>query len=51
MMEQKAEQETEQLFLECQYYYPPPCSQDFYDYWDGVNKEDFSWLTYKKEWL
>lgn len=51
MMEQKAEQETAQLFQEGQCDNLPPCSQDFYDYWYGDHKEDFSWLTYKKEWL
>ena len=52
MMAFKAEQETEQLFRDAQGDDLPPCSQDFFEYWhDGPHIEDFSWLTYKKEWL
>ena len=47
MLEQKAKQETENLFRDAQGDNFPPCSQDFYDYWhDGPHDEDYSWLTY-----
>jgi len=52
MMVFKAQQETAQLFRDGQGDNLPPCSQDFYEYWHGGPRwEDFSWLTYKKEWL
>jgi hypothetical protein len=52
MMQFKAKQETEQLFREAQGDNLHPSSQDFFDYWhDGPHIEDFSWLTFNKEWL
>jgi hypothetical protein len=52
MMGFKAELETEQMFRDAQGDNLPPCSQDFFEYWhDGPHREDFSWLTFKKEWL
>ena len=52
MMEFKDEQETEQLFRDALGDNLHPSSQDFFDYWlDGPHIEDFSWFTFKKEWL
>ena len=52
MMQFKAKQETEQLFRDAQGNNLPPFSRDFFDYWhDGPHLEDFSWLTFKREWL
>jgi len=41
----RSRQETEALFADAQADNPPPCSQDFFDYWhNGTHFEDFSWL-------
>ena len=52
MMSYKAAQETEQIFRDGQGDNLPVCSLDFTEYWyDGPHREDFSWLTYKRERL
>lgn len=52
MMQAKAEQETKLLFRDALSENLPPCAQDFFEYWtNGPHWEDYSWLTYKEEWL